>query len=105
MRVVAPEPSSLETKTDEALRGGIGSRLGFWGHDEVEEGRGLYSGFGMGLLAKMSSAEAVTENLPQRETSRRREKKKKKRRSEDSEGDVNRKPKKKGKNHTLVASD
>lgn len=62
----------------------------------------------MGLLAKMSRGEVVTEILEQEETPGGRGKnevEKKKRRCENGEGEVNRKPKTKGKKKALTASD
>lgn len=106
LRLAASKPSGSEADIDETPRGGIGSRSEFRRHDEVEDG--FRGGLGMGLLAKMSRGEVVTEILEQEETPGGRGKnevEKKKRRCEDGEGEVNRKPKTKGKKKALTASD
>ena len=99
MRLVISKSSDPETEVGEASRGGIGSRPKFCGHDGTEEGGGLRSGLGMGLLAKMSTAETVTGGSAQGEKPEGKGKKREERkcRSEDGEGEANHKPKKKGK--------
>ena len=105
MRLVASKSSGSGTETDEAPRGGIGSRPKHWSRGEVEEGGGLRGGLGMGLLAKMSAAEAVMEVFAQAEETPEGKGKKKKHRSEDDEGDVKHKPKKKGKKKAHTVGD
>ena len=100
MQLVDSKHSSSKTQIDETPRGGIGSRLGFWGNDEIEEGGGSRCGLGMGLLAKMSVSGAVAEIVAQvGETSERKEmrkeEKRRKRRSERGEGEASHKPKQK----------
>jgi len=110
IQLVSLRSSGSKLEIDETPRGGIGSRLEFWGHDEVEEGGGFQCGLGMGLLAKMSAAVAVTEHFVQaEETSERKGKKKEEERGERKggvgEGDASHKPKKKGKKKARIASD
>jgi len=105
MRLVVSKPSGSGMETDEAPRGGIGSRPKVCNHDEVEEGGGLHGGLGMGLLAKMSAAEGVTEIFAREEAPEGKGKTKdRKRWSEDGEGEVSHKPKKKGKKKAQMAS-
>lgn len=110
MQLVGSRSLGSKSEIDETPRGGIGSLVEFWGDDEVGEGGGLRCGLGMGLLAKMSAAVAVTETPAQvEETSERKGKKKeekqRKQKGEVGEGDASHKPKKKGKKKAQAASD
>ncbi|KAF9647837.1 hypothetical protein BDM02DRAFT_3187660 [Thelephora ganbajun] len=98
MRPVVLKPLGFEMGTNEGPRGGIGSWLNIRSHDKVEEGGRLCGGLGMGLLVKMSAAEATTEIFVQEE------RRKRKHRSEDDEGEVEHKPKKKGIKRAQTAS-
>lgn len=88
MRLVVSKPSGPETEADGTPRGGIGSRPEFYGHDGTEEGGG--SRGGLGLLAKISTAETRTEDSVQEEAPEgkggKKERKKRKRRSKGDKG-------------------
>jgi hypothetical protein len=108
MESVVSKPSGFETMTDEAPRGGIGSRLGV--RNEAEEDRGLCGSLGMGLLAKMSTSGAVAETFTPDEAPGGKEKQKEgknggRRCGDDNEGEIHHKSKKKGKKRKQVASD
>ena len=106
MQFVGSRSSGSKTEIGETPQGGIGPRLEFWGHDEVEEGRGLRCGLGMGLLAKMSAAGAVTEIPVQADeiSEWKGKKKEEKQRERKGKGDASHKPKRKGKNKAQIAS-
>jgi len=92
MRHIVSKPSGSETEADGAPRGGIGSRLEFRGHDEVEGG-GVHGGLGMRLLAKMSAAEAMTqistqEEIPTGNVQGREGRGKRKHQTEDGKGEA-----------------
>lgn len=105
MRLVVSKPSGSGMETDEAPRGGIGSRPKVYNRDEVEEGGGLHGSLGMGLLTKMSATGGGTEISMREEAPEGKGKtKERKRWSEDDEGEVSHKPKKKGKKKAKMAS-
>ena len=99
MSLVVSKSESSETVIDESSRGGIGSRLKIYDYDEVEEGGVLRGGLGTSSRGNMPTTE---EMFAQREIPGR---KGRKRGSEDDEGEMGRKPKKKGKHRAKVASD
>jgi len=108
MRAVISKPRYSETETDEAPRGGIGSRPTFRGREEVEEDDGLCGGFSRGLLSKMSAAKTFAETFVQGETPKREGKGKRKEerkcRSGNGEGEVNHKKGKTNKTKELTPS-
>ena len=107
MQLVGSRSSGSKSEIDETHRGGIGSRLAFWGRDEVEEGGGSRCGLGMGLLAKMSAAGAAIEISAQTEEKfewkgKRKEENWRKEKGDVGQGDASHKPKKKGKKAQAV---
>jgi Pin2-interacting protein X1 len=100
MRLVVSKPPGSETETDEALRGGIGSRLKLWGRDEAEEDEGLRNGIGMGSIPKISATEWGAMETPLQE-----DRKESKRRSKGGEDEMNRKSKKKDRKRARATSD
>ena len=104
MRLAVSKPSGFETATDEAPRGGIGFRLKVTSCDQVEEGGGHRGGLGMNSSAKISATTTMMGMFAQKETPGGSSEK---RWNEDGhdEGEMSRKPKKKGKRRAKVTGD
>jgi hypothetical protein len=109
MGLVVSKPKSFDMVTDEEPRGGIGSRPKVCALDEVEEGRGLRGGLGMGLLAKMSAAEAAGEvsiqGIPEGKDKRKEARIGRESCSEGDETEARHRSRRKGKRRAKVASD
>lgn len=102
MRLITSKPLSFESMTDEAPRGGIGSRLEVHSRNDAEEGGELRDSLGRSLLAKMTSMQEIPGGKGEQ-----KERSEKKRKSGGNRGaeDQARVPKKGSRKRTQVASD
>ena len=109
MGLMVSKSSGFETVTDEAPRGGIGSRPNVCDLGEVKEGERPRGGLGMGLLAKMSAADTVaeifTQEIPGGKDKKKEEGTGRKPCGEGEEGEVRHRARRKGKSRVKVASD